>query len=125
MKKIVLLIVVFLTFASSYAQDWEFLFKLEDGEYYYKPHTDETAWIKFVEYSPNKTASQKKIIKGHVIFLWKFDCIAKKIGVIKTTTYSKEGKVLEAMSQDEMFVEMDYVNPDSVGESLLTIFCLP
>ena len=126
MKKI-LLIISFFTISFCYSQDWEIVTKQENGDFYYKPNTDETAWIKIVsdktEYYPSKTSSNTKTVDGYKIVLWKYDCTDKKIGIIKSTTYSKDGKVLENFSQKEYLVEMDYVNPETLGEALLLHFC--
>ncbi|SCZ00051.1 surface-adhesin E family protein [Flavobacterium caeni] len=126
MKKILHLLAI-LAFCSSYSQDWKMLFESEMGTYYYKPNTDETAWVKIVsnktEYYPSKTSTQTKTVDGHKTILWKFNCRSRKLGIIKSTTYSKNGKVLESFSENEILVEMDYVNPDSIGEELLNYFC--
>ena len=126
MKKILSLL-LFFTISLSYSQDWKLLFKSDNETYYYKPNNDETAWIKVTsnktEYHPSKVSSQVKIVDGYKIILWKFDCSKKKIGVIKSTIYSKDGKNLESYSQNELLVDMDYANPDSIGEALLRAFC--
>ena len=109
MKKILLIISLFVI-SFCYSQDWELVTKQENGIFYYKPNTNETAWIKIVsdktEYYPSKTSSKTKIVDGYKLVLWKYDCIEKKIGIIKSTTYTKAGKVLENFSQNELFVEM-------------------
>ncbi|RED23450.1 hypothetical protein BD847_2503 [Flavobacterium cutihirudinis] len=127
MKKLFLLI-TFFAFSFAYSQDWKLLFELPDaGSYYYKSNTNETAWIKVVsdkiKYYSSKTSREQKSVDGYSVSLWKFDCRSKKMGIIKSTTYNKDGKVLESFSQNELLVEMDYVNPDSIGEGLLITFC--
>ncbi len=126
MKKTLLLLSFFIL-SFGYSQDWEMLFEIEGATYYYKPNTDDNAWIKIVsaktEYYPDKFSKKAKIVDGHKILLWKFDCRNKKIGIIKTSTYSKDGKMLYSDSINEFLAEMDYVNPDSVGDALLTVFC--
>lgn len=126
MKKTLLLLSFFI-FSFGYSQDWKLLFEIEGATYYYKPNTDDNAWIKIVssktEYYSNESSQKSKIVDGYKILLWKFDCRNKKIGVIKTSTYSKDGKIVDSNSVNEFLVEMDYVNPDSVGEELLTVFC--
>ncbi|MGH2666403.1 surface-adhesin E family protein [Flavobacterium sp.] len=126
MKKILLLLSLF-TFSFSYSQDWKLLFDQENGEYYYKPNTYDTAWIKIVsektKYYPNKASQKEKIVDGYQMVLWKFDCNSKQLGIIQSTVYSKDGKMLQTFKQNEVLVEMNYVNPDSVGEGLLNQFC--
>lgn len=130
MKKILFLI-TFLATSFSYSQvkDWEFILESENGTYYYKPNNNRTAWVKVVsdktKYYPKETYPKAKIIDGYVMALWKFDCDEQKMGIVKSTTYSKDGKSLDSFSEDENFVDMDYVNPDSVGEALLNTFCRP
>ena len=120
-------IILLLTASLTYSQDWQLIIEKENESYYYKPNTDETAWIKIVspktEYQPNKASQASKTVDGHKLILWKYNCRTKKIGIIKSTTYSKDGKVLETFSVNDVLVEMDYVNPDSIGEGLLNIFC--
>lgn len=126
MKKILLLL-SFFTFSFCYSQDWKFISEQNNGAYYYKPNTEDNAWIKIVsdktEYYPSKTSLKKSTTDGYQIILWKFDCRSKKIGVIQSTVYSKDGKVLQTYKENEVLVEMNYVNPDSVGEELLRVFC--
>jgi hypothetical protein len=128
MKKIIILISL-INFSFCYSQDWKLLHESPElGTYYYKPNNYQTAWIKIIsektEYYPSKTTANKKTVDGYKIVLWKFDCRDRKIGVIKSTTYSKDGTVLESYNKNEVLVDMDYVNPDSIGESLLNNFCL-
>lgn len=119
MKKTLLLLSFFI-FSFGYSQDWVMLFEIEGATYYYKPNTDDNAWIKIVsaetEYYPDKFSKKAKIVDGYRVLLWKFDCRNKKLGVIQVTTYSKDGKVLNTYKENEILVEMNYVNPDSVGE---------
>lgn len=126
MKKTLLLLSFFI-FSFGYSQDWKLLFEIEGATYYYKPNTDDNAWIKIVsaetEYYPDKFSKKAKIVDGYRVLLWKFDCRNKKLGVIQVTTYSKDGKVLNTYKENEILVEMNYVNPDSVGEGLLNTFC--
>jgi hypothetical protein len=130
MKKILFLI-TFLATSFSYSQvkDWEFILESENGTYYYKPNNNRTAWVKVVsektKYYPKETYPKAKIIDGYVMALWKFDCEEQKMGIVKSTTYSKDGKSLDSFSDDEILVDMDYVNPDSVGEAILNTFCRP
>lgn len=126
MKKILVLL-SFFTFSFCYSQDWKFLFEQKDGIYYYKPNTDETAWIKVIsektEYYPTKTSEKTKTVDGYKLILWKFDCTSKKLGFIQASVYSKDGVVMDTFRENELLVEMNYVIPDSVGERLLKVFC--
>lgn len=126
MKKIVLLLALF-AFSFSYSQDWKQLFESKEGIYYYKPNTNNTAWVKLVSdksvYYTKNDRTNAKTVDGYTIILYKFDCISKKIGVIKSTVYSKEGDVLDSYKIDERIVEMDYVDPESKAERLLISFC--
>lgn len=131
MKKKLFLIIflTIITFSYSQVKDWEYILESENGTYYYKPNNNRTAWIKVVsektQYYPKETYPKAKTIDGYVIILWKFDCDDQKMGIVKSTTYSKDGKSLDSNSQDEILVDMDYVNPDSIGEALLYTFCKP
>ena len=130
MKKVLFLISFLATsFCYSQVKDWEFILESEAGTYYYKPNNDRTAWIKVVsentKYYPKETYPKAKTIDGYTMILWKFDCDEQKMGIVKSTTYSKDGISINSYSHDEILVEMDYVNPDSIGEALLTTFCRP
>ncbi len=123
-QTLVLLLIVFSI--KTYSQNWEQILQTEQEEYFYKPNTRNTAWIKIVsektEYVSEKT-QKEEIIDGYKMILWKFDCNGKKIGVIQAIIYSKDGKSLNSYKQNEILVEMDYVVPESLGEKLLYIFC--
>ena len=125
--KIILLLISFFISSFCYSQDWKFVLESKTGIYQYKPNTDETAWIKLIddkiEYYPRKTSQRLATVDGYEISLYKFDCKSKKIGIIQVTVYSKDGKVLDTYSENELLVEMNYVTPDSIGEVLLKTFC--
>ncbi len=111
-----------------YSQDWKLLFEVEDGTYYYKPNTSETAWIKVVSnkttYYPNKASTKLKTVDGYTIVLWKFNCEDRKLGLIQSNVYSKDGKLLDSIERNELLVDMRYVIPESIGEQMLTKFCV-
>lgn len=114
--------------ANLFSQDWEYVTTGEDNtKYYYKPNTSTTAWIKEesdkIMYYPTNKIQSKKIIEGYQITLYKYDCSDKQMGIIQITTYSKLGKVLKSSKVNEYLVDMNYVIPDSVGESILNSFC--
>jgi hypothetical protein len=130
MKKVLFLVFFLVTsFCYSQVQDWEIIGESDGSTYYYKPNNNRTAWVKVVslntKYYPTKSSTIPKTIDGYKILLWKFDCDEQKMGIVKSTTYSKDGKFLDSYSENEILVEMDYVNPDSVGEALLKTFCRP
>ena len=110
----------------TYSQNWEQILQTEQEEYFYKPNTRNTAWVKVVsektEYTSEKTL-KNEIIDGYKMILWKFDCYEKKLGIIQAIIYSKDGKPLDSFKQNEILVEMDFVVPETVGEKLLYIFC--
>ena len=124
--KTILFLFFFSIFSFTYSQEWKFLLTTGESEYFYRPNNSETAWFKIVsaktEYY-DKSLRKLKTVDGHKILLCKFDCENKKMGLIKFTTYNKEGKVIEYDSKNEVLVNMDYVNPDSVGEAMLYEFC--
>lgn len=126
MKK-ALLFLSFFTFSFCYSQDWKLLFETKEGTYYHKPNTDKTAWVKLVSdktvYYSKDDRFNSKTVDGYTIILYKFDCSLKKIGVIKSTAYSKAGDELDSYKRDERIVEMDYVDPESKSEKLLLTFC--
>tara|TARA_R110000850_G_scaffold245318_1_gene370200 strand:+ start:329 stop:712 length:384 start_codon:yes stop_codon:yes gene_type:complete len=123
-QTLVLVLIVFSI--KTYSQNWEQILQTEQEEYFYKPNTQNTAWIKIVseqtEFISEKT-QKKKIIDGYKMILWKFDCNGKKIGVIQAIIYSTDGKSINSFKQNEILVEMDYVVPETIGEKLLDIFC--
>ena len=120
MKKILILI-SFLTFSISYSQNWKLLFETKSETYYYKPNTSETAWIKTISEKQKNPEKGVERIDGYTITLWKFDCNSKKLGVISSSIYSKDGKVLDSLKIKETV--MNYITPDSDHERLLKVFC--
>ncbi len=117
----------FFIFTFNYSQDWKLISENDDSSYYYKPNTDDTAWIKEVsekiEYYPNKKSMDAKYIDGFSLLLHKFDCNSKKLGWLQMNIYSKDGKLLNSYDTKEYLVDMKYVTPDSVGETFLNAFC--
>ena len=110
------------------AQEWKYIIKSADGtEYYYKPNTSKTAWVKQVSsktsYYSKEEKGQKKIVDGYHVCLWKFDCEEKKIGLAQQNTYNTNGEVLSAITFKEYDIEMIYPNPDSIAENLINAFC--
>ena len=99
---------------------------MQETDYYYKLNSYNTAWTKEIskktKYYPTRSETPR-IIDGYQINLQKFDCSEKKMGIIQITTYSKSGKVLKTSKSTDYYVEMNYVIPDSLGESLLNAFC--
>lgn len=113
-------------FSFSCAQDWKYIFENNTDTFYYKPNTENTAWIKVIssktEYYP-KTSTGLKIIDGYTLTLWKFDCENKKTSLLQWNVYSKEDSFLAGLQQNKHVVEMDYDIPDSVGEGFFHVFC--
>jgi hypothetical protein len=95
--------------------------------YYYKSNTSSTAWIKVVSEMTTYYASDDDVkpivVEGYKVYLYKFSCSSKKLGVLKTIVYSKEGKPIDSTSTDEFLVDMEAVKPNSVGEEMLFHFC--
>ena len=125
MKKIILVFLVF-PFANIYSQQWEIM-NIRDSdntEYSYKSKSSNTAWVKTVqdkiEYFKN---GKSAYTKGHEIVLYKFDCEEKKMGIMQVTVYDTNNNPLEIVDLGENR-KMQYVIPDSIGESLLLHFCL-
>ncbi|WP_322969505.1 surface-adhesin E family protein [Faecalibacter sp. LW9] len=124
--KIILLF--FLSFGCNlFAQDseWNYIGTGTDKtKYYFKINSENTAWTK--EESKETVyfvKNLKKTIDGYHLSLWKFDCDEKQIGIVQKNTYSKDGKLIDNISLKSYEVEMDYVVPDSIGESLIKSFC--
>ncbi|WP_379964893.1 hypothetical protein [Epilithonimonas sp. UC225_85] len=113
-------------FSLSYAQDWKYIFENNTDTFYYKPNTENTAWIKVIsgktEYYP-KTSTGLKVIDGYVLTLWKFDCENKKAGLIQWNAYSKEDSFLVSFQQNTYLLEMVYAIPDSLEQGFLGVFC--
>ena len=74
---------------------------------------------KFTYYDNGKN----KTVDGYQLNLWLFDCEEKQIGVVQTTTYDKSGNVLGTLNIKSYEIEMQYVNPNSLGENFLQAFC--
>lgn len=123
MKKF-LFITTLLIGANLFAQDWEYITSGEDNnKFYYKPNTDDTAWIKEVSEKLVTYDKDQKTIDGYRLTLYKFDCSKRQIGGIQIITYSKSGKMLKTYTLPEYSVQMNYVVPESIGESILNSFC--
>lgn len=88
-------------------------------------NTNNTIWIKKVskniEFQTN--VKTKKNIDGYELILFKVDCNNRKIGLIQIAVYDKNGKLLSSTKLQDYDVEMDYVIPDSVGETYLDTYC--
>ncbi|MCB0743365.1 MAG: hypothetical protein KDC67_05635 [Ignavibacteriae bacterium] len=125
MKQILVLILIVFSI-KSYSQNWEQILQTEQEEYFYKSNTHNTAWVKVVsdkiEYLSDKT-QKTVIVDGYKMVLWKFDCRQKQIGIIQALVYNKDGEVLNSFKQDEILVDMNYVVPETIGETLLYKFC--
>ena len=115
------------TISFSYSQDWKLLSESKNEITFYKPNTEKTVWVKIAsdktEYYPNNTSQKAVIVDGYRIVLFKFDCTTKKMGIIQSITYSNKGKILETFEKDDELIEMNYVTPDSNGETLFKVCC--
>ena len=123
--KTILFLFVILFGENLVAQEWKYITKSANGtEYFYKPNTSKTAWIKQVS---SQTAyyekGQKKIVDGYNLTLWRFDCEDKKIGVVQQNTYNADGELLNTFTLKEYEIELTYVVPDTIGENLINTFC--
>ena len=124
MKKLLLLTLLCI---GSYcpAQGWNYLAEYNNTMYYYKLNTGNTAWVKVVTNKASDYAStddsNPSTIEGYTIYLYKYSCTSKKIGILKTITYSNDGKLLD--TKEEYVTDMEPVKPDSVGEELLFELC--
>jgi|GEM_PF-1303623 len=121
-----LLALSFFVFSFSYAQDWKYIFEINNQRYYYRPNTKNTAWIKDVSKETKyykKDSTGLEIIDGYTLTLWKFDCENKQIGPVQINVYSNEGTLLNNLSENEYLVDMKYVTPESSGERFLNEFC--
>jgi hypothetical protein len=126
MKKQLLLLLLFIGSVCS-AQDWQYLMESNNNVYYYKLNSRTTAWIKVVSEITRYYASEDDIkpttVDGYTVYLYKLSCSSKKIGILQTIVYSKDGKPLDATSTDEFLADMEAVKPNSVGEEMLFKFC--
>lgn len=117
MKKILLLFALLISCNILFAQksEWKLIAEGADSTmYYYKPNTKNTAWIKGVK--------AKRKDDEYYITLYQFDCEERKIGAVQDITY-KNGKVLNNVVLKSYEIEMGYVIPESIGETLLLYFC--
>jgi hypothetical protein len=126
--KTILLLFVIMFGENLFAQEWKYITKSTDGtEYYYKPNTTKTAWVKQVSsktsYYSKSEKGQKKIVDGYHICLWKFDCEEKKLGLAQQNTYDINGEMLNAVTLKDYDIEMIYPVPDSIAENLINTFC--
>jgi hypothetical protein len=126
MKNQLLLLLLFIGSVCS-AQDWQYLMESNNNVYYYKLNSHNMAWVKVVSGMTSYYASSDDIkpttVDGYTVYLYKFSCSSKKIGVLKTIVYSKDGKPLDTRSTDEFLADMEAVKPNSVGEEMLFEFC--
>lgn len=88
-------------------------------------NANNTIWIKKVSKNIEfqTTVKTKKNIDGYELKLLKVDCNNRKIGLIQIAVYDKSGKLLSSTKLQDYEVEMDYVIPDSVGETYLDTYC--
>ncbi len=126
MKKLLLALTLFL-FSISYSQEWKLISENDASSFYYKPNTDDTAWIKEfskkIKYYPSKSSMDTKYIDGYQLSLYKYNCSSKKMGLLQVNIYSKDGKLLNSYETNEYLVDMKYVTPDSIGETFFNVFC--
>ena len=127
MKNILLLVTVFLS-GHLFSQTEEWLKLGTDTEkttYYYKPHSNNKAWIKME--SPQLTYydndGKSKTTDGYQLNLWIYDCDEKQLGLIQMITYDKSGNVLQTLNLKSFEIELRYVIPNSLGENFLQAFC--
>lgn len=87
-------------------------------------NTNNTIWIKKVSKNIEfHTQQGKKNIDGYQLMLFKVDCDNRKIGLIQIVVYDKNGKTVNSTKLKDYEVDMDYVIPDSVGETYLDTYC--
>ncbi len=109
------------------AQNNEWIF-IETGadntKYFFKQNTEKTAWTKAESQETIYFDKDiKKTIDGYHLSLWKYDCDERQIGIIQKNTYTKNGKLVNSFTLKSYEIEMNYVVPDSIGESLINSFC--
>ncbi len=125
MKKQLLILLLFIGSVCS-AQDWQYLMEANNNVYYYKLNSGSTAWVKVVSdnsFSASVDDENPTTVEGYKVYLYKFSCTSKKLGVLKTIVYSKDGKPLDTRTTDEFLADMEVVKPNSVGEEMLFQFC--
>lgn len=87
-------------------------------------HTKNTIWIKKVSKNVEyHTRQGKKVVDGYELILYKVDCDSRKLGLIQIAVYDKEGKNVNNTKLEDYEVEMDYVIPESIGETYLDTYC--
>lgn len=87
-------------------------------------NTNNTIWIKKVSKNIEfHTQQGKKNIDGYELMLFKVDCDNRKLGLIQIVVYDKKGKTVNSTKLKDYEVDMDYVIPDSVGETYLDTYC--
>lgn len=125
MRNLILILITISSLNISQAQEWKEIFKTEEATYYMRDHTNTSAWFKIEYIKEVKGKSLRTfgaLIKSE-LYLFKFDCRAKKMGVMAYVAYDKNKEVLENKDIKDVVVEMEHIVPDSISEDFSREFC--
>ena len=127
MKKIIL-ICGLLASSFSFGADWKFAAAGSDAgglyvdnsfyQYDHKKHIVD-AWFKSESYVSE--AGNEKYVKSK--YLFRLSCSDKKYALVSHILYDKKGGVIESNSIPVEKLKLDYIVPDSVGESMWEVAC--
>ena len=123
-----ILVLLFFASISSYSLNCIYTNKDKYGNKYYikneavsvnegvvKIWTKQTSW--------KVTHNKKDYLNCYIIFLYEYNCNNNKVRSLSFTIYNSKGGVIASQTDDDLFVEWNYVVPDSVEEFRLKKTC--
>ena len=128
MKKLLITVVFFITIAtySQQKKEWILINDSEDKTFYIRKRTDDTAWFK-TSFKNDKIKerddSGNDVAVRNSLVLFKFECTNLMMGVLSSLKYDKDGNIITSNNVNELFLQMEYVIPDTNGEFIFEYFC--
>lgn len=130
MKKILLLLILLVSYSTIQAQEWKLIDDNDDYKLFIRNHSENSAWVKWeykkVKVSESLFGKEEKI--KQLLTLFKFDCDNKLSGTMAKVSYDEKGEVLSSEDNAKYYsldkdYNMEHVIPDSIGEKILFKFC--